>query len=50
MTDFSQEEAKKAEDIFREKVWLALKDKLYPSWLLTQLLTDLSVFRVGRSK
>jgi TRAP-type C4-dicarboxylate transport system substrate-binding protein len=50
MTDFSQEEAKRVEDIFREKVWLALKDKLYPSWLLTQLLTDLSVFRVGGSK
>ncbi|MFZ8803794.1 MAG: TRAP transporter substrate-binding protein DctP [Candidatus Calescibacterium sp.] len=50
MIDFSQDEVKKAEDIFREKVWLALKDKLYPSWLLTQLLTDLSAFRVGTSK
>ncbi len=45
MTDFPPDELKKAEDIFREKVWLALKDKLYPSWLLTQILTDISAFR-----
>jgi TRAP-type C4-dicarboxylate transport system substrate-binding protein len=45
MTDFPPDEVKKAEDIFREKVWLALKDRLYPSWLLTQILTDISAFR-----
>ncbi len=38
-------EIEKAEEIFKSDVWAELKDKLYPSWLLTQILTKLSEFR-----
>jgi len=44
-TDFSPEGVKRIEDIFKEKLWLPLKDKLYPSWLLNLILEDLLVFR-----
>jgi TRAP-type C4-dicarboxylate transport system substrate-binding protein len=42
---FPQSEIDKAEKIFRDEVWTPLKDKLYPSWLITQILTKISEFR-----
>lgn len=47
MIDFTPTEVKEAENIFREKVWVALKDKVYPSWLLAELLTMIHMFRTG---
>ena len=47
MIDFTPKKVKEAEDIFREKVWVALKDKVYPSWLLTEMLTMIHMFRTG---
>ena len=43
-----QSEIDRAEKIFKQKVWLPLKDKLYPSWLITQVLTKLSEFRARK--
>lgn len=45
MIDFTPTEVKEAENIFREKVWVALKDKVYPSWLLAEMLTMIHMFR-----
>jgi TRAP-type C4-dicarboxylate transport system substrate-binding protein len=44
------EEVDRAENLFREKVWVPLKDKLYPSWLLTQLLTEIQAMRAKEGK
>lgn len=38
-------EIKKIEEAFQQKVWKSLQDKLYPSWLLTEILTRLSRYR-----
>ena len=45
---FSQSEIDRAEKLFKQKIWLPLKDKLYPSWLITQVLTKLSEFRARK--
>lgn len=41
-----EQDVKKLENLFQEKVWNELKEKLYPSWLLTEILTRLSEYRV----
>lgn len=44
--NLSDQDVKKLEILFQERVWNELKEKLYPSWLLTEILTRLSEYRV----
>ena len=43
---FQDQDIKRLESLFQERVWNELKEKLYPSWLLTEILTRLSEYRV----
>ncbi|MCS7214466.1 MAG: TRAP transporter substrate-binding protein DctP [Candidatus Calescibacterium sp.] len=47
-TTLPEDEVKKLENMFQERIWNGLKEKLYPSWLLTEVLTRLSEYRVKR--
>lgn len=47
-TTIPNEELEKLENIFQEKTWNVLKEKIYPSWLLAEILTKLSEYRARR--
>lgn len=47
-TSIPEEQLRVLEGVFQERIWNGLKERLYPSWLLTEVLTRLSEYRVRR--
>lgn len=42
---FQDSEIERVENLFKDQVWTPLKDKMYPSWLLAEILVKLAQYR-----